>query len=417
MRLLLFLLCIAEVSLYTACQNIAGPVFSPVIILIVSFAIGFLGLKLARAPLPQIRDLSAFPRSVLKVSGILIFLGLSVWMVVMLIPAFKQVPMNETAYSDVMLTYIHMVKNFTHGKPAFESFSNVSYMISPAYLPFQWMPFIVSELLNFDYRWVAIASVMLASLYFFLQNSKDAQGANPFWKLIIPVWPLVVCLSLMRSNVFAFQITVESLVAGYYLLLVTAIDKNKWILLAIGLAICVLSRMSVALWVPLCLLAFFYSPDRRKAFYIAAILGLFVVVFYVPFVVKNPSLLSNPYQAYLMPIVGSWERNELMNGFSFNAWGMMFLKGSALEKVMAYQKIHFYVSCFTIVLLAAAWFKARKVNSLNNYLLFSLKIYLTVFYTFIQLPFIYLYIVPLIVTSAILSSVFITARAGNKSLI
>ena len=333
----------------------------------------------------------------------------------MLLPAFRQVPMNEEAYSDVMLTYIHMIKNFTHGKPAFESFFHGGYTISPAYLPFQWMPFVISELLNFDYRWIAMSSVMLASAYFFYQNIRNSEYGGVFWQLIVPVWPLVICIALMRSNILAFQITVESLVAGYYLLLATAIDKNKWVLMAVGLALCVLSRMSIALWVPLCLLVYFCSPDRKKAYYILGILGLFVVVFYVPFIVKTPSLLSNPYQAYLLPIEGAWSRNELMNGFSFNAWGMLFLKGSVHEKVLAYQKIHFYVSCFTIALLAGFYFIARKKNALNNYLLFSLKIYLTVFYTFIQLPFIYLYIVPLIVTAAILSGAFITSRPVSKN--
>ena len=192
MRLLLFLLCIAEVSLYTAFQNIAGPIYSPLIILVVSFSIGFLGLRLAQGPFLKYRDGSEVRQRIVKITGTLAFLGLSAWMVVMLLPAFRQVPMNEEAYSDVMLTYIHMIKNFTHGKPAFESFFHGGYTISPAYLPFQWMPFVISELLNFDYRWIAMSSVMLASAYFFYQNIRNSEYGGVFWQLIVPVWPLVI---------------------------------------------------------------------------------------------------------------------------------------------------------------------------------------------------------------------------------
>ncbi len=410
LKWLLVALSIIELLLFTYWQNIAGVILSPLLILIVSCSIGVLTLMLSNSK-ERIYSITPKGKKVLiRVATVASFICLSTLIFVSLHTAFLQVSPDDTSHSDVILTHRHMVRNFLEDKPAYAAFYNVSYVIAPSYMPFQWLPFAIAEYLNFDYRWLAVFSLWLASAYFFIINLSSKNSGGNVWDILIPIWPLAIFFVLFNHTPLAFQITLEALVAGYYLLLAAAINKNKWILVAAALSICALSRMSIALWGPLCIACYFISGERKRAFYIAGICVLFVLVFYCPFLKDNPSLFSNPYVSYTNPITGLWERGELMNGFSFNTWGMKFLPGSMVNKVAIYQKIHFGMCALTILLLTTFYYKTRNKYSLNAYLLFSLKIYLTVFYLLIQLPFIYLFIVPLMVTPVLLSNVFMRGR-------
>ncbi len=417
LKWLLVALSIIELLLFTYWQNIAGVILSPLLILIVSCSIGVLALMLSSSN--RCFPTMAPKRKIMLVRaiGVASFICLSVIMFALLHSAFQQVPLNDTTYSDVILTHRRMARKFIDGTPAYEAFKNAGYAITPAYMPLQWLPFTIAEYFHFDYRWLAVFSFWLASAYFFIINLASNNNSGNLWDMLSPIWPLAAFLVLFRNEPLAFQITLEALVAGYYLLLATAIRKNNWVLMAVALSVCVLSRMSIVMWVPLCIAAYFISDERKKAFSIMGIGALFVLVFYCPFLMNNPSLLSNPYASYANPITGLWQRGELMNGLSFNTWGMKFLPGSMVDKVAMYQKIHFGVCALTIFGLIVFYYKTRNKYSLNAYLLFSLKIYLTVFYLLIQLPFIYLFIVPLMVTPVLLSFVFMYTPVGCDSAI
>jgi len=413
LKWLLVALSIIELLLFTYWQNIAGVILSPLLILIVSCSIGILALMLSNSgehiyPITPMRKIM-----LVRAVAVASFICLSAVMFALLHTAFQQVPLNDTTYSDVILTHRRMARKFVDGTPAYEAFKNAGYAITPAYMPLQWLPFTIAEYFHFDYRWLAVFSLWLASAYFFIINLASKNSSGNIWNLLIPIWPLGIFFVLFSHTPLAFQITLETLVAGYYLLLATAIDKNKWVLMAVALSVCVLSRMSIAFWGPLCIACYFISGERKRAFSIAGICVLFALVFYCPFLKDNPSLFSNPYASYANPIIGLWERGELMNGLSFNTWGMKFLPGSMADKVTMYQKIHFGICALTILALTVFYYKTRNKYSLNAYLLFSLKIYLTVFYLLIQLPFIYLFIVPLMVTPVLLSNVFMPGRIAE----
>jgi hypothetical protein len=223
------------------------------------------------------------------------FICLSAVMFALLHTAFQQVPLNDTTYSDVILTHRRMARKFVDGTPAYEAFKNAGYAITPAYMPLQWLPFTIAEYFHFDYRWLAVFSLWLASAYFFIINLTSKNSSGNIWDMLIPIWPLGIFFVLFSHTPLAFQITLETLVAGYYLLLATAINKNKWVLMAVALSVCVLSRMSIAFWGPLCIACLFHFRRKKESIFpLPAYALLFALVFYLPFPERQSFLVLKP---------------------------------------------------------------------------------------------------------------------------
>ncbi len=417
MKPLLFILCIAEVLLYTWLRDIAGDIVSPLLFLGVSVAIAVVFLKLAdRREGETVGNVKYL--TTVRITSVVLFTALSAIIAVSLGASFGRVHIspNDTSASDVIPTMMHMVKNFIAGQSPYYKIQFATYSTTPSYLPFQWMPYIAAERFNFDYRWMAVLSTWLACLYFFIKNFPSGSDSySTALRLILPIWPLLVYLALTKYYAFEFTITVESMVAGYYLLLATALDKQKLWAIAIAIPMCLLSRMSIVLWVPLLGVAWFASGNRKQLIIIITVCALFFLGFYwYPFLRNNPAGFANPYQSYTYVTEKIWERHALINGMGFNSWALKYLPGNIATQVAAYIKLHLVLCSLTVARLTGYYLIKRKKYALHTYLLFSLKIYLAVFYSFIQLPFTYLYIVPVMVSGALLTGA-IVKRQGSAA--
>jgi hypothetical protein len=406
MRYFLLILCIVELLMVTWLQNFAGPYISPILLLGSSLGIGFLYLKIANTR--QVLPISAMklPRIAVTILQLIPFIILSylVFKTNKTIWWWHATIDNGLDKSDIIPQITVLVKRFLSGEQPYYPIPLGDYTLYPTYLPLQWMPYIATEMLHKDYRWIPVVALWLASLYFFIKYR--SVEANIVLKIVLPVFPLIAWYSIVMYDNDMFKLTVEGLVAGYYLFVACNIGGRRVLPLAIGIALCLLSRYSIVLWVPLALACFYIAGEKRKALIIAGVTLLLFLVFYWIFI--------HGYQYHTTAAYGEWLNDlqvlkgkfYLYNGFGFTAWALKLVPGDLNHVLTVYQKIHL-VLCISTVGGLFYYFKQKKDSiNLNAFLLFSFKVYLAVFYAFIQIPYKYLFLVPVVVSGVLLAEVF-----------
>ena len=428
MKYLLFALCISELLLTTYLQNFAGPFISPVLLLGCSAGVAFCYLRIALQPAialaatPKINPKLVFA---LQVAAVLLlsFITINTLRTIWWVDATK----HNAGTSDIIQNITVMVKRFLAREQPYTTIHLEGYDLSPTYLPLQWLPYAITEWMHKDYRWVPAVSLWLASLYFFARNSKLRYTGLPLaFKVLLPVWPLIVWYTSVTHSYPMFQLTVEGLIAAYYLVVATSISEKRIWILAAGIALCLLSRFSIILWFPLCLAAFFIAGEKKKALVIGGtFLVCFILFYWLPFLRHDPMVFIKGYQYYSHATLDEWQRDIpiqgkyfLDNGLGFTSWALKLVPGNPEHILSVYQGFHLLACSLTIFALLLFYWLKRSTIPLSVFLLFSFKIYLAVFYSFIQLPYNYLFLVPVIISSALLANGFYPAHTSlQKKLI
>jgi hypothetical protein len=287
--------------------------------------------------------------------------------------------------------------------------------LSPTYLPFQWLPYTAAELLHKDYRWIPALAMTGAATYFFFNNLRKIDaGIQNVWQLLIPLYPLIVWVVLLKNEPYSFTITVESLIAAYYLIAAESIKSRNIVFTAFAIGICMLSRYSIIFWIPLCILCFYSVGKWRKTLIImATLLTVFLVVYWLPYLRIDSGSFIRGYEYHTRAAQYDWHfGNYLTNGLGFTAWATWLLQGAPHTQLLTYQIIHMTLCSIIIVACMVYFIRSRNKLPLKPFLLSSLKLYLTVFYLFIQTPYNYLFIVPVIISAAMLTP--IKATEANR---
>ncbi len=324
---------------------------------------------------------------------------------------WKIVPisMNDVHQSDVIPQIMFLVTRCKAGVFPYQVITVWGYDLFPTYLPLQWLPYFFAEWLHKDYRWVPAIVLWLACAYFFVKNcSIHTTGVHPLLKLFLPLVPLLVWYAIVQNDGYTYIFTVEELIAGYYLFVATSISNKNVLALSFGVGLCLLSRYSIVFWVPLCILGYYWVGRRRQGLTISVVLvAMFIIFYWFPFLRIDKGVFLKGYEYHKVAAFYDWVRgNYMRNGMGFSAYAYDFVPGNIERKLFVYQAVHLFACIATVIALGAFYRKRLQRYSLSAFLLFSFKVYLTVFYMFIQTQYSYLYITPLIISSALLVGVF-----------
>ena len=272
----------------------------------------------------------------------------------------------------------------------------------PTYLPLTWMPFIIPDVFGFDYRWMGFAILIIGFLYFFYKVIPwNRSWGNISILLLLPY--LFLYLFIKDDTQAVFQFSVETMIAGYYLILATTLFSKSNLVRGIALLLCVLSRYSVVLWVPLFFFVILLKEKKTNLFQIGGWLTLGILGFYViPFLSQDPTIFKQGYDyhtqaAEISFIPLPWQKiGELpaliTNGFGMAIYFDQFIEGSPADKLWALKTTHLALLCFTVSCSMIIFYKIKDKIDFRIFLLGSLKVYLVIFYNFIQIPFCYLFL-------------------------
>lgn len=422
-KTLLLLAVLFELLLVSRFSNIAGPYFSPVLLLGVGLLVPWLYLRIRQQKEQDPAPVAPAGQSPWYLLSLVLFGVLSILLFMKLRSTFASIPVREgdSSASDIIPQIITLCRRFVQGEAPYRNIPFPGYVLYPTYLPLQWMPYCIAEWLHFDYRWVPAGVLWLSSAYYFFNNSSKEKTRSPLTSAAA-LWPLIVWFSLVQNDSYLFGITVESLAAGYYLFLGERIKKQNAAMLGIALALCLFSRYSVVLWVPLCLLALLLKRSWKPVWTVTGVLLLvFICVYWLPFLRNDPDIFLKGYRYHSGAALGEWQHVDdsgrpvhLYNGLGMASWTYRVFGNWALHRRLEFhQRLHLVISLLTVAALAIWYLRRRSRVTLDTFLLFSLKVYLTVFYCFIQIPYKYLFLVPLIVSSCLMTHAFGRREAGS----
>lgn len=401
---------LVELLLLTRFIGVFGPYVSPLIFFLSSMVIGIVGIRMAFlkggslfTTSGQIKTLRQGQMSVSsaysKLPGditLIICLAVSSVLIFTLV---KQHPVDVN-HSDIIPQTQVLVGRFLHKQFPYAIISNWGYDLFPTYEPFQWLPYIIAENMRLDYRLFGFAFLLFVCILYFSYFRKKLSGTTISLMLALFFLP-VLFIFYFQSSVYYNSL--ENLIVGYYLLLAFAIFTDSIFLIGVALMLCLLSRYSLILWLPLFLFVIFRSKSRKQAFLVFAIFSMgFLVFYFLPFLSKDATIFMKGYQYHSAAALAEWNAQswqqpgdkpfQLFRGLGFAGFFYDQSSGTIEEKLYKYRIVHLALSSVTVLLLTALFYLKRKQLDWRIFSIASLKISLAVFYSFIQIPYDYLFL-------------------------
>ena len=327
----------------------------------------------------------------------LVLFCIAIPLLVFLKKLFSDTPVS-IRYADIIPTIQVLCRRLLNGAAVYQPIEDFGYHLNATYLPLHWLPYLPATIFHWDERWTAFFIFGLSAFAVVHTVSKYSGALNGIIALLlIAVLLYFVC----HLNPALFSVSIEIMIAAYYMLFILALGRGNAWMLAGGILLCLLSRYSLVLWLPLWALATFLYGNRKKLFISIGLIAAGVLLIYIiPFLSKDWSALPNAYKYYSVAALGEWQHLDeygkpyhLYAG-SGAAWYFYthFSKYSIADRLHSLQKVHL-ILCMSTVFISGIWYlRARKKLPLTPFLLGSFKLYLAVFLMFIQVPYTYLMI-------------------------
>jgi hypothetical protein len=307
----------------------------------------------------------------------------------------------------------------------YDTITEFGYYLAPTYLPMHWLPFVVSEWIGLDARvWSGILFFIAALVFLRPLQQRFASRMHQHILAFAPVLFAGLLLLFQRDDM---GYSVELLLAGYYLLFCRSLlSLNPW-MAALSLVLILLSRFSLVLWLPLALVVLWQQMGHRFVLKAALPVIVGILLIYVwPFLSERPDSFKNAQDYYAMAAEKEWSGQswqkpgdhpfQISRGLGFAWWFYKLAPGSLAERIAVVRLSHLALSLLAVGLLLFWYFKKlRGSMPLPIFLLGSLHLYLWVFTLFIQVPYPYLFFIPLAVSAAWTGQVWFGYREDNPS--
>lgn len=402
---------VSEFLLITSWNEYFGAHKSAVILLLSSLVIGAIGISFSLANTKKIK-LRTIEIPFIKIGISIIIPIIGIFLIGTKLNAIfvpNPIDIYDTSKSDIIPLVGIMVERFLDGSFPYAPITEWDYSITPTYMPMQWLPFSVAKLIGVDYRWIPFSVLCIAFLMFQFRIFKRID--NLFVVIFLSILPWYMYFYIIHDEPELFAYTIESLSTAYYLILAICIMTKKPLYIGLGIALCLLSRYSFVLWLPLLGLVFLMKDYRKLLPIVLIPLIAEIVIYIIPFLSKDITSFTDSLASYTVAAVGEWQPYwqkasekpyHLFRGIGVAGIFYDFVPGNVLERIKLLQASHLITSLLSVFLLGIFYlFKRRKIN-ISIFLIASLKIYFVFFYYFIQVPYSYLMMVPLFTSFALI---------------
>jgi hypothetical protein len=423
LQIVLILAFVLELGMMTFLQREFGHYFSAFLFFITSLLMGLAGIyqafqKNQEMPLPTLPVL--LPRSIIFYVTYILLVLISC---IVLNKIIQNTPI-EVAVSDIIPQVSVLVRRFLSGEFPYQVITGWGNPLYPTYLPLQWLPFVLTELLHLDYRWVSHSVFCAAVGVFGIVLLKKHIKLQHLLLLVILAFSCFFVIAIDEPRIPG--VTIEPLIAGYYLLLTLSLFSPSPIVRAAAVLFCLLSRYSLLLWLPLYMIVVFFAESKKNAFVITALCLAGVVLIYIlPFLRVDNTIFLKAYNYHSTAALEEWSGQpwqqpddkpfHLFRGIGFASFFYDFSNGDLTTRLSILQKTHFILSVLTVAGLGLFYYKYRSKLQYQVYLLASFKIYLAIFLNFIQIPYNYLFLTLLICSLPILLLAFIQSGAAKDA--
>jgi len=402
------LLLLGQTSLTAGYRNYYGPFYSPLVwtfsgVILCLLALGYLFLR--RDPKPT-GPKPVFPLE--RELPLLVLLLGSLFAGAELAEILPKYPIDPQI-SDIIPALELYVTRFLAGEPVYAPMDFGGWTVIPNYLPLRWMVFVPAEWLGMDYRWWSFLVFIGSLTPWYIRISRSE--ISPAWRVALSLLPMLVLFLLLVGDTVFFGMTVELMFVAFYLGLGYALTQRSPVLLGIMVLFCLLSRFSFSFWLPVFFLAYWIQQGWRKTLLASGIIGAGVVLIYIlPYLSKDWSQFSDG-MAYYRSAAGDhwlpevWQKPDELpfyvgNGLSFTYHFYSLPDGELADKLAWAQESLKYGGVMTALLLFAGyWWVPLFRKNWRLYWWIGLILYLYVFYSFMYLPFPYLFMLPVLLFS------------------
>jgi hypothetical protein len=242
---------------------------------------------------------------------------------------------------------------------------------------------------------------------------RRARCRNHTWLTYAVPLLILVTLAIMNRKIPAILCaTIELMIAGYYMLFITAINSRKAVLVALAFTACILSRYYIVFWLPLWFFAGMVGGDRKYTLQVSLfIVGWILLCYIIPFAARDWSIVRIFGPGYELAARGEWAHlnAEHLPCHLYTGNGFAFLFYQAYRATDMYRgydllkKLLMTVPLLTVFAMGGWYYFNRHRIPLRIFLMASFKIFLTVFLALILVPYSYLNMVAGFVSIAILA--------------
>jgi len=384
----LLIACLTET--FCVCYALKFPAWIPaasVIYFIAGLVIAFLFLRLPEARL----SLSGVLKTNTKGAGykILLLVIMAILMHHFTKKWIINTPLSITD-ADMLPIMKVMSQRFLQGQWAnvYSPISEIWGGMRPIYLPAMWLPFTIAVTCDLDLRWISTTGLFFSfSFFLFL--------FDPVKKQLLPVLlafsAAILFWWLETEAVHNFiRLSEEGVIVFYYCLLVLSLLSGSYFLVALAAALCVLSRYSLAGWLPAMLVYLIFIRKNIQQAGVFVMTGVLagVVLVILPFGWKIIQSFIELPSGYVEHANRVWRDNP---EFFYESMGFAKFFGPQQTTLLHQVLISMSFALPMLFMLGCFWWERRKKIMLPNIPLACLKLSLVVFYSFLDVPYLYLF--------------------------
>jgi hypothetical protein len=315
---------------------------------------------------------------------------------------FDEIPLDIN-YADMLPIIKVMDQRFLagHWHQVYDNIPSIWNGVQPIYLPSMWQPFTLAVILGIDMRWITVAGLLLSfGIFIFIYRPERSSYVSFFTGMLAF---LLFWWIFADNTPGLITVSEEGVVIAYYVLLVMALlSGNNW-LIGIAASLCMLSRYALVGWIPAYVLYLLLRRKGRKVI-IFSLVGLlcFALLFLGPVGWNTFLRLAELPGNYVKFAAIVWQDSPevFTTGLGFAG----FFGPARITLLHGFLVMLSFIVPSLFVLLC--YFRSR-TRKTANVPLAALKMSLVVFYSFIDVPYLYLFytssFVSLIVIAIIVS--------------
>lgn len=328
---------------------------------------------------------------------------------------FIEIPNNPNS-SDIVPSLELYVKRFLNFEYPYQPMNFGFWTVQPTYFPLRWLPFIITEKLKVDYRYLPIFFILFLITVFRAKDYlKSTLNISFIFKSIIPYAYIILVFIYLKID---FALSVELLIVCYHFIFIHLFENNKKpIYIAIGITLCILSRSTMVFWLIFYFYYYWIQYKRTEWFKLTAFTILLCSFIFGPYLWYdfNQSLLNglnyNDIAVRDMWNVQSWQQvsdipHHLNHGLNFSIYSYKYFYPDVERAFLCMKYVQLFLVILVPILYSVAFYKFKtKIKNHNFMLLISLKLYLILFYSFFYAPFPYLFFLPFFLNILIVNRV------------
>jgi len=299
---------------------------------------------------------------------------------------FDEIPL-ELNYADMLPIIKVMCQRFVsgHSRQVYDVIPWIWNGVQPIYLPAMWLPFVPAVVLDIDLRWITAAGLLVTFSIFLLIYRPVAGSYRSFLNGVLAF--LLFWWIFINNTPGIITASEEGVVIAYYCLLVIALLSGNSFLVGIAASLCMLSRYALIGWIPA---YFLYLLMRRKyrQSIIFAVTGLacFVLLFLLPVGWSTFMRLAKLPGDYIHFASRVWRDSPQVFETGLGFARLFGPKGVSILHTLLIS-VSFLVPLAGVIF---CYFRSKS-RPMANIPLALLKMSMVVFYSFIDVPYQYLF--------------------------